>query len=235
MYNINVNNTIMPKDYLKGKGSSSSFSDQFMSKSPLRANAFIGAKVAAEKAGKSTFTVGDKTFPVQMKDPMITSNTMGNPTSNMPIAPAPRYTNSALKALRSYAEAKQAAADAGENLESLIAERNRVKAADPSGYKTNPEYAAAQDKINTAYGSTVMRGETTTKKVPVIGREREKTTTERGKVVKVKDRGGRTVKKKVVLDGEKTTTKFDKEGDVKSTRTRKVGETAKKMVDSLSY
>jgi len=33
--------------------------------SPLEGNAFIGAKMAAEKAGKDTFEVGGKTFPVK--------------------------------------------------------------------------------------------------------------------------------------------------------------------------
>ena len=33
--------------------------------SPLEGNAFIGAKIAAEKAGKDTFEVGGKTFPVK--------------------------------------------------------------------------------------------------------------------------------------------------------------------------
>ena len=34
--------------------------------SPNKSNAFIGAKMAAEKAGKSTFTVDGETFPVKM-------------------------------------------------------------------------------------------------------------------------------------------------------------------------
>jgi len=33
--------------------------------SPLEGNAFIGAKMAAEKAGKDTFEVGGKTFQVK--------------------------------------------------------------------------------------------------------------------------------------------------------------------------
>ena len=33
--------------------------------SPLEGNAFIAAKIAAEKAGKDTFKVGGKTFPVK--------------------------------------------------------------------------------------------------------------------------------------------------------------------------
>lgn len=33
--------------------------------SPLEGNAFIAAKIAAEKAGKNTFKVGGKTFPVK--------------------------------------------------------------------------------------------------------------------------------------------------------------------------
>tara|TARA_R110001592_G_scaffold245629_1_gene507079 strand:+ start:1622 stop:2551 length:930 start_codon:yes stop_codon:yes gene_type:complete len=36
-------------------------------KSPLEGNAFVGAKVAAEKAGKDSFQVDGKSFPVQMK------------------------------------------------------------------------------------------------------------------------------------------------------------------------
>ena len=34
-------------------------------KSPLEGNAFIGAKMAAEKAGESTFEVDGKTFNVK--------------------------------------------------------------------------------------------------------------------------------------------------------------------------
>jgi len=34
-------------------------------KSPLEGNAFIGAKMAAEKAGESTFEVNGKTFNVK--------------------------------------------------------------------------------------------------------------------------------------------------------------------------
>jgi hypothetical protein len=34
---------------------------------PLHGNAFVGAKVAAEKAGKDSFQVDGKSFPVQMK------------------------------------------------------------------------------------------------------------------------------------------------------------------------
>jgi hypothetical protein len=34
-------------------------------KSPLEGNAFIGAKIAAEKAGESTFEVDGKTFNVK--------------------------------------------------------------------------------------------------------------------------------------------------------------------------
>jgi hypothetical protein len=33
--------------------------------SPLEGNAFIAAKIAAEKAGKSSFEVGGKTFPIK--------------------------------------------------------------------------------------------------------------------------------------------------------------------------
>ncbi len=33
--------------------------------SPLEGNAFIAAKIAAEKAGKDTFEIGGKTFPVK--------------------------------------------------------------------------------------------------------------------------------------------------------------------------
>ena len=37
----------------------------FKQESPLKGNAFIAAKIAAEKAGKSSFKVGGKTFPVK--------------------------------------------------------------------------------------------------------------------------------------------------------------------------
>lgn len=37
----------------------------FKDGSPLEGNAFIGAKIAAEKAGKDTFEVGGKTFQVK--------------------------------------------------------------------------------------------------------------------------------------------------------------------------
>ncbi len=37
----------------------------FKKESPLKGNAFIAAKIAAEKAGKSSFKVGGKTFPVK--------------------------------------------------------------------------------------------------------------------------------------------------------------------------
>ena len=44
-------------------------------KTPMKANAFIGAKMAAEKSGKDSFTVDGKTFPLQMKE---TSLKMGS-------------------------------------------------------------------------------------------------------------------------------------------------------------
>ena len=48
---------------------------------PLSRNAFIGAKVAAEKSGKKTFTVGDETFPLKMKgDPLLK---IGDPNKKM--------------------------------------------------------------------------------------------------------------------------------------------------------
>ena len=42
-----------------------SVNSAFMMKSPLEGNAFIGAKMAAEKAGESTFEVDGKTFNVK--------------------------------------------------------------------------------------------------------------------------------------------------------------------------
>ena len=48
---------------------------------PLNGNAFIGAKVAAEKSGKKTFTVGDETFPLKMKgNPLLK---IGDPNKKM--------------------------------------------------------------------------------------------------------------------------------------------------------
>jgi hypothetical protein len=42
-----------------------SVNSAFMMESPLEGNAFIGAKMAAEKAGESTFEVDGKTFKVK--------------------------------------------------------------------------------------------------------------------------------------------------------------------------
>ena len=48
---------------------------------PLSRNAFIGAKVAAEKSGKDSFTVGDETFPLKMKgNPLLK---IGDPNKKM--------------------------------------------------------------------------------------------------------------------------------------------------------
>ena len=48
---------------------------------PLNGNAFIGAKVAAEKSGEKTFTVGDETFPLKMKgNPLLK---IGDPNKKM--------------------------------------------------------------------------------------------------------------------------------------------------------
>ena len=48
---------------------------------PLNGNAFIGAKVDAEKSGKKTFTVGDETFALKMKgDPLLK---IGDPNKKM--------------------------------------------------------------------------------------------------------------------------------------------------------
>ena len=48
---------------------------------PLNGNAFIGAKVDAEKSGKKTFTVGDETFPLKMKgNPLLK---IGDPNKKM--------------------------------------------------------------------------------------------------------------------------------------------------------
>ena len=50
--------------------STSKFSDPFMMKSPvtpLQGNAFIKAKMDAEAAGKSSFTVDGKNYPLKME------------------------------------------------------------------------------------------------------------------------------------------------------------------------
>jgi hypothetical protein len=51
--------------------STSKFSDPFMMKdplSPLRGNAFIKAKMDAEAAGKSSFSVDGKNYPLKMEE-----------------------------------------------------------------------------------------------------------------------------------------------------------------------
>ena len=51
--------------------STSKFSDPFMMKSPvtpLQGNAFIKAKMDAEAAGKSSFTVDGKNYPLKMEE-----------------------------------------------------------------------------------------------------------------------------------------------------------------------
>ena len=51
----------------------SKFSTPFMEKnplSPLKGNAFIKAKMDAEAAGKSSFTVDGKNYPLKMKTPL---------------------------------------------------------------------------------------------------------------------------------------------------------------------
>ena len=51
----------------------SKFSTPFMEKnplSPLKGNAFIKAKMDAEAAGKSSFTVDGRNYPVKMKTPL---------------------------------------------------------------------------------------------------------------------------------------------------------------------
>ena len=53
--------------------STSKFSDPFMMKSPvtpLQGNAFIKAKMDAESAGKSSFTVDGKNYPLKMETPL---------------------------------------------------------------------------------------------------------------------------------------------------------------------
>ena len=53
--------------------SASKFSSPFMEKnplSPLKGNAFIKAKMDAEAAGKSSFTVDGKKYPLKMKTPL---------------------------------------------------------------------------------------------------------------------------------------------------------------------
>ena len=48
---------------------------------PLNGNAFIGAKVAAEKSGKDSFKVGGETFPLKMKgNPLLK---IGDPNKKM--------------------------------------------------------------------------------------------------------------------------------------------------------
>ena len=51
----------------------SKFSTPFMEKnplSPLKGNAFIKAKIDAEAAGKSSFTVDGKNYPLKMETPL---------------------------------------------------------------------------------------------------------------------------------------------------------------------
>ena len=51
--------------------STSKFSDPFMMKSPmtpLQGNAFIKAKMDAEAAGKSSFSVDGKNYPLKMEE-----------------------------------------------------------------------------------------------------------------------------------------------------------------------
>ena len=51
----------------------SKFSNPFMEKnplSPLKGNAFIKAKMDAEAAGKSSFTVDGKNYPLKMETPL---------------------------------------------------------------------------------------------------------------------------------------------------------------------
>jgi len=53
--------------------SSSKFSNPFMMKSPvtpLQGNAFIKAKMDAEAAGKSSFSVDGKNYPLKMETPL---------------------------------------------------------------------------------------------------------------------------------------------------------------------
>ena len=53
--------------------SSSKFSGPFMQKSaltPLQGNAFIKAKMDAEAAGKSSFSVDGKNYPLKMETPL---------------------------------------------------------------------------------------------------------------------------------------------------------------------
>jgi hypothetical protein len=53
--------------------STSKFSDPFMMKSPvtpLQGNAFIKAKMDAESAGKSSFSVDGKNYPLKMETPL---------------------------------------------------------------------------------------------------------------------------------------------------------------------
>jgi len=53
--------------------STSKFSDPFMMKSPvtpLQGNAFIKAKMDAEAAGKSSFSVDGKNYPLKMETPL---------------------------------------------------------------------------------------------------------------------------------------------------------------------
>ena len=53
--------------------SSSKFSNPFMMKSPvtpLQGNAFIKAKMDAESAGKSSFSVDGKNYPLKMETPL---------------------------------------------------------------------------------------------------------------------------------------------------------------------
>ena len=109
------------------------------------------------------------------------------------------------------------------NLPEYIKKRKELKAKNPDGYKTSPEYAKIQNKINAAYGVSKRydEGPSDNKRVTKTvdkNINKSKTVTKKDGTVK------RTVDKNVtVADGNKTKTKttkkFDKEGDLKKTRT----------------
>ena len=67
--------------------STSKFSDPFMMKSPvtpLEGNAFIKAKIDAEKAGKTSFSFNGRNYPVKMKsDSPVNNNHNEDPAAKM--------------------------------------------------------------------------------------------------------------------------------------------------------
>ena len=64
-----------------GNSAAKRYGQPMENKGPLHGNAFIGAKVDAEKSGKDSFKVGGKTFPLKMKgNPLFK---IGDPNKKM--------------------------------------------------------------------------------------------------------------------------------------------------------